>query len=324
MTSAPGHAGRSRAARLLGHVQHPGRYREVLIASAGAPIALSAWAPPNGVDRRGTVVFVPGTAVHPLFYEELCDGLSGAGWGVVGVHPEGHGKSPRVRRALRFASLIANAVDAVAWAHDHAGGPVFLMGSSQGSLVALLAAAAATAADDGAVAGVIAHNVLDPGAVESARVTRFGGSARVHRAVHQVLAAVARLAPNVRVPITAYLDPRRVFTTAWTRELFALDPLCLRSYPLGFLSDLVTVDTRSLYDGRLTVPVAVLTARGDPLFSLKESRALLQRIRAPRTDLVVLEVDCHLVLNEALDVALPAVLAALAHLTDLPEEAPHG
>lgn len=314
---------RSPEARLLGHVQHPERYREVLIESAGAPVALSVWEPAGEAEApSGTVVFVPGTAVHPLFYEEFLDGLSGAGWAVVGVHPEGHGKSPRVRRPLRLASLVRNARDAVAWAGVHSPGPVVVMGSSQGSLVALLAAGEADAWGGGAVVGVLAHNVFDPGGVEGARITRFGALAPLHRAVHTALAAAARLAPNAPVPIAAYLDPRRVFTTEWTRELFALDPLCRATYPLRFLADLVTVDTSALYDGRLRVPVTVLTARRDPLFPLADTRAALEAIRAPAKHLVVLDVACHLVLNEALDDTLPAVLAALDRFTAPAEEAP--
>ena len=311
MTAPAASRRRSRAARLLGQVQHPERYEEHLVSSAGAPIALSVWRPAPEEPTRGVVVFMPGTAVHPLFYEEFLDALSGAGWAVVGVHPEGHGKSPRVRRTLRLANLIANAADAVTWARTHLQGRVVLMGSSQGSLVALLSAARGSAEP---VSGVLAHNVFDPSGVETARVTRFGGSAQVHRAVHRAVAGLARLAGGLRVPIGAYLDPRRVFGASWTRELFTLDPLCLAAYPLAFVADLITVDTSPLYDGRLRAPVTVLTAECDPLFALEDTRAVLDRIVAPRKTLVVLDVRCHLVLNEALDVAVPAVLAELDRL----------
>lgn len=98
----------------------------------------------------------------------------------------------------------------------------------------------------------------------------------------------------------------------WTRELFELDPLSLRSYPLRFMADLAAVDTRSLYDGSLSTPVTVLASRDDPLFPLRGIRSVADRLVAPSVDLVVLDTDCHLVLNEALELALPAVLDALA------------
>ncbi len=322
MGSAPGFTARSRQARLLGTVQHPERYREVLVPSGGVPIALSVWEPPAGAAPvRGAVVFVPGTAVHPLFYEELLDGLSSAGWAVVGVHLEGHGKSPRVHRTMRLARAVQNVRDAVAWAHAHGLGPLVLMGSSQGSLLALLACTDDPCAPaDGAVVGVLAHNVVEPHGADGVRITRFAPLASLHRPIRAAISAAARVAPDLPVPIVAYLDPRRVFTTAGTTAQFMLDPLCLRSYPLRFLADLVDADTAALHDGRLRVPVTVVTASGDRLFPLAATREAAAALRAPTVRVVVLDAACHLVLNEALDVAGPAVLDALVELVAAPRE----
>lgn len=322
MGPAAAFTARSREARLLGGVQHPERYREVLIRSAGAAVALSVWEPASSAAPvRRTVVFVPGTAVHPLFYEELLDGLCSAGWAVVGVHPEGHGKSPRVRRTLRFARAVQNVRDAVAWAHAHGPGPVVLMGSSQGSLLALLAAADRPGEPhDAAVVGVLVHNLFEPHGAGGVRITRFARMAPLHRPIHAVISAAARVAPDLPVPISAYLDPRRVFTTPAVAEQFLLDPLCLRSYPLRFLADLIGADTSALHDGRLHVPVTVLTASGDRLFPLAATRDAAAALRASAVRVVVLDAACHLVLNEALDVAGPAVLKALEALVAAPEE----
>jgi alpha-beta hydrolase superfamily lysophospholipase len=104
---------RDRSERLRNEVEHPERYQEVTITSAGVPIMLSVG------HRRSdgpVVVFLPGTMTHPLLYEEFCDGLAAHGITVVGVHPEGHGKSPRVGRVLRLENLVTNALDATAWA----------------------------------------------------------------------------------------------------------------------------------------------------------------------------------------------------------------
>jgi alpha-beta hydrolase superfamily lysophospholipase len=281
-------------------VQHPADYREVLISSRSVPIALSVWQAPS---PRAVVVFVPGTAVHPLFYEEFLDALRQSGLGVVGVHPQGHGKSPRVRRPLRWRDVVANACDAAAWARDQNDVPVVLVGSSQGGLVALLAAAAGAP-----TAGVVAHNVFDPADPDSILVTRLKAARSAPDFSRPLLAAAAAALPRLPVPITGYLEPARVFTQPWTRELFDLDPLALQSYPLAFLADLMNVDTSGLYDGSLTVPVVGLAARGDPLFPLAGIRSVTERIVAPRVSLTVLDTDCHLILNEALDLALPVVL----------------
>lgn len=294
---------RTREARLLGRVQHPRVYDEVLIESCGVPIALSVWRP---AEPRVAVAFVPGTGVHPLFYEEFLDGLSGAGCGVVGVHPQAHGKSPRVRRILRWSDVVHNAVDASRWARTAFGCPVVMIGSSQGALVALIAAAS-----DAPVTGVVAHNVFDPADPSVIAVTRLGALDSGQRGLRRMLAAAAALAPRLPVPITAYLDPSRVFGTAWTKELFELDPLSRPTYPLRFLADLVAVDSSPLYDGRLRVPVVVLTANADPLFPLRSTQDLARRLVAPSVRLVLLDTDRHLILNESLDLALPAVLSAV-------------
>ena len=99
--------------RILNAVQHPERYREQLIDSSGFPVALSLW---EGDPGEPVVLFLPGTMTHPLFYEEFLDALNLDGLTVVGLHPAGHGKSPRVRRRLTFEVLIRNVHDALEWA----------------------------------------------------------------------------------------------------------------------------------------------------------------------------------------------------------------
>lgn len=90
---------RNREQRLLNAVQRPDIYEEVLIESRGVPIALSIW---KGNPGDPCAVFLPGTMTQSLFYEELLDGFSRAGFNVIGVHFQGHGKSPRVEQLFSF------------------------------------------------------------------------------------------------------------------------------------------------------------------------------------------------------------------------------
>ena len=69
-------------------------YSEVSIESGRAPITLSIWEAEQ--DTAPTVVFVPGTMTHPLFYSPFLDAVSRHGYHVVGVHPLSHGRSPRI------------------------------------------------------------------------------------------------------------------------------------------------------------------------------------------------------------------------------------
>lgn len=274
-------------------------YRETSIRSCRGRIALSVWTVPSS---RATVVFVPGTGVHPLFYRSFLEQLAASGFTVVGVHPQGHGLSPGYKGDLRFAHLIINALDACRWAQS----PVVLMGSSQGSLVALLAAAAGAP-----VRGVIAHNVFDPGGDSATAVTRLAGVRHVRRPLVAAVRALAVVAPRLPLPVYAYLDPARVFVSAETRRAYEQDPLCRRSYPARFLADLFTVDTSGLYDGRIRVPVVVLTASADPLFDIEETRQLTARLTAPSVTLVELDSDAHLILNDQVDASVDVVVKAL-------------
>lgn len=299
---------RTRQQRLLNAVQRPDVYEEVLIDSGGVPVVLSVWrAGPNAP----VVLFLPGTMTHPLFYEELLDAVNRAGLNVVGLHPQAHGKSPRMDRPLTFPALVQNGHDALTWLQgEFPDAPTVVMGSSQGGVLAM-----ALAARNG-LAGVVAHNVLDPELPSSLGVTRLptslgGGYDRLRRA----LTAAAAVAPGLPVPFEAYLDMDRVSRDPELVEFFHTDPLGRRSYPLGFLAGLVNADLSVMRDGSIRCPVVVLAAAGERLFRLDHVREVFDRIAAPDKQLVVLETDRHLVFNEALDVTLPVLLPLLVRLT---------
>jgi alpha-beta hydrolase superfamily lysophospholipase len=292
----------TREQQRLNAVQRPDAYREVLIDSAGLPVALSVW---EGDPAMPSVLFLPGTMTHPLFYEEFLDALNRAGHTVVGVHLAGHGKSPRVRaHRLTFDDLVRSAIDGFAWLRrEHPQAPAVVLGSSQGGVLALAVAARPIGA-----AAVLAHNVLDPAlpaTVTVTRVPKWLGPA--YPRLRPVIGALGRLAPAMPVPFGAYLDIARVTRDPDVVDRFYTDPLGLRSYPLGLLAGMLTTDL----PGPAQCPVVVIAATGDPLFSLAYTKQVFARIEAPRKELLVLESDRHLVFNEALEVTVPAVLRRL-------------
>lgn len=294
---------RTREQRVLNQVQRPDAYQEVLIESAGTTSALSVW---DGEHVAPAVLFLPGTMTHPLFYEEFLDALNLAGLSVVGLHPAGHGKSPRLRRPrqLTFQTLVDNALDALGWMGEtYPSVPLLVIGSSQGGVLAM-----AVAARSDQPAGVYAHNVLDPALASSLSVTRAPAwLAPVYPQLRGSLRLLAKVAPGLRVPFDAYLEMRRVSRDPAVEDYFYTDPLGLRSYPLGLLGGMLTNDL----PGPARCPVVVLAASGDPLFSLEYTREVFDRIDAPAKELVTLEADPHLLFNEALDVVLPVLLPRL-------------
>lgn len=299
----------TRDQKRLNAVQRPDAYREVLIDSAGLPVALSVW---EGDPALPAVLFLPGTMTHPLFYEEFLDALNRAGHSVVGVHLPGHGKSPRLRaHHLTLDDLVQSALDAFAWLRrEHPHAPAVVLGSSQGGVLALAVAAEPTGA-----AAVLAHNVLDPALPDTVTVTRLPQClASEYPRFRRIISLLGRLAPAVPVPFGVYLDIARVTLDPDVVDRFYTDPLGLRSYPLGLLAGMLTTDL----PGPARCPVVVIAGTGDPLFSLAYTKQVFARIEAPSKELLVLESDHHLIFNEALDVAVPAVLRVLRLLAPSP------
>jgi alpha-beta hydrolase superfamily lysophospholipase len=307
---------RSAEQKMLNAVQRPEAYREVVLRSAGARIVLSVW---DGAAGMPVVLFLPGTMTHPLFYEEFLDALNRAGLTVAGLHGQGHGKSPRAQRPLTFASLVKNARDAVTWIRQtFPGRPLAVIGSSQGSVLAMALAAA-----DHRIDAVFAHNILDPALPSTIQITRFPRwLSRAHPAVLAAFRAGSRIAPTVPVPFGAYLDIRRVCRDEATAEYFYTDPLGRRSYPLRFLASLFTADLAGMRDGSITCPVTVIAGRGDPLFPLAYIREVYDRIAAPRKDLLVLDSDVHLLFNEDLATVVPPLLERLKAVAAAQKGAP--
>ena len=300
--------------RHLNAVQRPESYREVLIDSGDLLVALSVW---DGKPGAPAVLFLPGTMTHPLFYEEFLDALNRAGLTVVGLHPAGHGKSPRLHhRHLTFGDLVENAVDAITWMHgQYPTAPVMVLGSSQGGVLALAVAARPTGA-----AVVFAHNVLDPALPATLGVTRAPTwLSPVYGALRRGIGVLGRVAPGTPVPFDAYLETRRVCGNPEVINRFYTDPLGLRSYPLRLLAEMMT----SELPGPARCPVVVIAATGDPLFDISYTRQVFQRIEAANKELLVIDSDEHLIFTEALDVVLPVrvprLRAAAATASVLPE-----
>ena len=295
---------RTRTQRLLNLVQRPDVYEEVLVESSGAPVALSVW---NGEPGAAPVVFLPGTMTHPLFYEEFLDGLARGGFNVVGVHFQGHGKSPRVRRLFSFEDLVQNALDAASYASERFGSEVLVLGSSQGGVVATTLAARSSR-----LKAVFAHNVLDPSMPESIRITRFPAWLRAHhKTILGGMSAAASALPRLAIPVGLYLDDRRVFGEDWTREQLYLDPLALKSYPLYFLASLFSADMRFLTTGEIGCPIVIVASTGDKLFPFDYVRTIYERIVAPEKEMLVFESDRHLIFNERVGEVLPSMIAKL-------------
>lgn len=272
-------------------------YSEHTVQSGEAPILLSVW---RTVPDSPCIIFLPGTMLHPLFYDEALEALAGAGFNVVGVHFAGHGKSPRPRRPYLFEDLVRNTQDAIGFARTEFLGPLVLLGSSQGGILAL-----EVASRDDRVHAVFAHNILLPQRSDAIRVTRFPRwLGRWHGPLLALIRGAAKLFPRLPVPIWAYLDLRKAIRVPATGRRYQQDPLSLKAYPLAFLA--------SFFSARINpvsrCPVVLICAKGDPLFPFDYQQQMFSAIEAPAKEMLLFELDHHLILNDCVPDVMPTLV----------------
>jgi len=267
------------------------KYREALIESAGASIALSLY---TAGEDCPCIVFIPGTMTHPLFYDDFLSLLAGSGYNVAGVHLLSHGKSPRQKKLFTFDDMLQNVRDTVTYCLDNISKTVILMGSSQGGILSLAAAGM-----DSRIKAVFPHNVLIPGLKSSISVTSFPQFLKpFNGAVTALMRLAACIAPATQMPLTFYLEMDRITKSQAIQEQFYSDPLNLTSYPLSFLTSLFTADLSRVSDGSIKCPVVVIASTGDTLFSYSYCLEVFEKIAAPHKEMLVFDEPYHLIFNE--------------------------
>jgi hypothetical protein len=179
--------------------------------------------------------------------------------------------------------------------------------------------AMAVAARKHRLALVAAHTVLDPSLPESLMVSRLPGwLVGGYRPSLAALRLAGRIAPELPVPLWAYLD--RVCGQPETRRRFLTDPLGLRCYPLGFLTELVTADLSGMRDGSIGCPVLVIAATGGSAVQLGLYPAGVRPDRGPAKELLVFEVDRHLLFNECVELVTDPLVDHIRRLVAVPED----
>jgi alpha-beta hydrolase superfamily lysophospholipase len=248
-----------------------------LPASAGAPALHLEIAEPR-VPRESvpTVVFAPGTGAYVMLYAEFLAALAARGVRAVGFDPRGHGGSGGARGSYTMPELVEDMDRVVGWAEARFGGPVFVAGSSQGGITAFY-----RAARGGPVAGAICHNAADLGDAESLRLTRI--PVRASRLLSPVLRAIAARAPELPVPMTAYLDlaRERVVGLGSARDVIYLDPFVVPFIRLRTLASLSLAPLPRPVES-IDVPVMLVHAGDDTIFHEDMIRRLHERLPGPK------------------------------------------
>ncbi|MBX3271322.1 MAG: alpha/beta fold hydrolase [Sandaracinaceae bacterium] len=234
---------------------------------------------PTGARPSGatpTVVFAPGTNAYALLYAELLAALAARGVRAIGYDPRGHGASGGRRGSYTMDELVDDLARVVAHARARHGAPVFVAGSSQGGITALY-----YAARGGPIAGAICHNAADLADPTSLRLTRLPVS--VSHALAPTLRRVARVLPELPVPLTAYLDlaRERVEGLGSAREVIYADPSVVPFIRLRTLASLSSAKLARPVEA-IDAPILLLHAGRDTIFPQDLVHDLFDRLPGPK------------------------------------------
>ncbi len=269
-------------------------YRETIINSANTRIALSIY---ESEENRPWVIFIPGTMTHPLFYDDFLTMLCKNKFNVIGIHLLGHGKSPRDQKTYTFDDMIQNVRDTISFCEQNFSKDIFLMGSSQGGMLSV-----AAAAEDHRIRAVFAHNAVLPALKESITITRFPNFLKYfHKIGIAFMKLIARVFPSLPIPITMYLELKRISGTPEIISQYLEDPLGLTEYPLSLIASMFSANMTGVTDGSIQCPVVVIASTGDKLFSTGYMQMVYDQIASPDKKMLLLDEPFHLIFNECVD-----------------------
>ena len=225
------------------------------------------------------------------------------GFNIIGVHYLSHGKSPKIKKNYTMEDMLHNVYDATTYGIENFGENIAVMGSSQGGILAAMAAGR-----DTRLKAVFPHNIMLTTLKETMSLTKY--PVWTHRFMGLIqwgFRVGGKLLPNYKVPGDAYLDYNKVFYSEQAKHDCLNDPMLLPYYPLRFVASLFNADLSCLENGSIQCPVILITAKGDPLFSFDYTSKVFDLIHAPQKELLTLELNRHMIFNEDTDTTINAL-----------------
>ena len=242
------------------------------------------------------ILFLHGTAKYGRFYQPMLERLAAAGFTVLALDLQGHGRSQGRRGDFTIEELVENTRDAVTLALERFSPRLGLLGSSQGGIVALY-----TAAADPRVVSAVCHNLalLDEPDSRRVNVSRFSKLAR------RYVGLGARLGPRLTVPIRRYLPLGVVYDDLTLGRRLERDPLLARAYTLRSFASLASARPSRPVE-QIQTPIMVLAGEHDRLFPLDYVESIYARLGGPK-ELAVVKEAGHMLFVEYVEQALPYV-----------------
>jgi alpha-beta hydrolase superfamily lysophospholipase len=221
----------------------------------GAELFLREWPVPDGVERRGSLLFVHGLGEHSGRYAHVGERLAAQGLHVRGYDHRGHGESGGPRGSVPHPDALLDDLRTVFDDLPADGDPPFLLGHSMGGATAARAATGGWVTPRGLI-------LSSPALRISAGPLETG-----------LLAVARRLAPDRafpnRLPVGKLShDPREV--AAYKADSLNHDRITPRLY--DFLVDAGAAARRDA--SRFTIPTLLLVAGADALVDARGAREL--------------------------------------------------
>jgi len=232
------------------------------LSEAGKPTLYYRWAPAE--PSEGTVLILHGLNEHSGRYEHVLDHLAGAGYSALAIDYRGWGLAEGKRGCLRsFDEYVTDALRGLRLARHKMGGdgPLFLLGHSQGGLLA-----ARTAMEEGTgLAGLVL----------SAPALGIGVEVPFYK--RAVAALASKLVPDLSMPSDIPLEwlTRDPEMLAWAAQ----DPLMPGIGTARWFTE--TLRTQALVlssAASITVPTLFLIAGDERLVSNEANRAFGARL----------------------------------------------
>lgn len=253
------------------------------------------------VDRaRPTVVFMPGTNAYALIYGEFLVALAGKGFNIVGFDPRGHGRSGGERGSYTIPELLADLRAAVEYARKRFDDPIAVAGSSQGGITAFYLAASGDP-----VAGVVCHNLADLGDPASVSLTRHPAFSRLMK---PLLFRLARIMPEFKVPMSAYLDLKKEQMRGLgnTMDVMKQDPLLVPFIRLKGMASLAGEKLpRPVED--IKTPVMIIHGENDYIFPRDYVENIYRRLGCKKRLEVYTGLQHYIVIDH-IDAILPDIV----------------
>jgi len=251
-----------------------------------------------------SLVFIPGMTGHAGLYAETIPGvdylaaLAGAGFNVIGLDLQGHGRSGGPRGLFTYRDLVGNVARAVDYALDRYNDRVGVTGSSMGGILAFYAAL-----EDRRIRAAVCHNVVDLRDVHPILYLRR------HRVIVPLTEAtrfIGRRLTWLPVPVKAFLEPTHVFERPENVRRWQADPLCVWAYRCSAWISLFLNPADKPPIEKMQTPVRILVGERDRVLQAPYHRQFYERLRC-RKDLVVVPGAGHMLPLEYLETTVPLV-----------------